>query len=135
MHNIHKKIELDNIKLRTLYLSRYRCYSTEEITTIRGLNKDQYKQLSQEWKRNKIVFSIMDNELELYPCFQFHNGKPIEIMSLLLKMMPSDITSWQIALWFSTKNIYLDEQLPQECLSLNKELIFALKQESQNIFG
>lgn len=130
MMTVDEEIEIDNQRLRVDYLSETDCFSFDELCSV-----SSSIELILLWKMKKHVFSVYQNDLELFPKFQFKNGEPISIISTLLKRMPADMSRWQIAFWFASPNGFLGGQSPQACLTKNSELVYAVDQESQEFYG
>jgi len=135
MSDVNEMIELDNAKLHAQYLSEHQCYSASELKKLVSEGSSDGQDCVSIWKENRSIFSIYDNDLELFPMFQFHNGKPLEIIRRILSEMPSDMSDWEIALWFASANGYIEnEQPPQDSLELEEDLNAAVKALSEEIY-
>jgi len=126
MEDVYEKIWKDNLRMRKEYLEKNSFIVEGEYDG---------NQLSR-WRAAKLVFSVTDKyNNELFPSFQFENSEPIEIISVILNRLPSDMTQWQIALWFWGANGYIDGDVPQECLHNTDGLMLAAEEEANKVFG
>ena len=122
--DIDLEIERDNAELRATYLQTTDLYTPEDIQGP-----------STKWKREGRIFAIHDGEKDLFPAFQFADGKPLPIIKKILEALPEDMSPWQTAFWFESGNGWLDGEVPQECLKNESDLIDAAEQLAQPMIG
>jgi len=75
------------------------------------------------WRQAGEVFSVPYNGVNLYPTFQFDNGRPKKVVARVLKLLrderPSDeaetpYLDWDIMCWFVEVNSWLEGATPDE---------------------
>ena len=126
---IDREIERENDEMRATYLRTTNLYTAEDI---RALNPSAP---SSEWKREGQVFAIQDGEKDLFPAFQFADGKPLPIIQKILKALPEDMSPWETAFWFESSNGWLGGEVPQECLKKEIKVIDAAEQLAKPEIG
>ena len=126
---IDREIERENDEMRATYLRTTKLYTAEDI---RALNPSAP---SFEWKREGRVFAIQDGEKDLFPAFQFADGKPLPIIQKILEALPGDMSPWETAFWFESGNGWLGGEVPQECLKNESKVIDAAEQLSKPMIG
>ena len=87
------------------------------------------------WKRDRKLFSLPHRGKELFPAFQFKDGKPDPLIERVLKALPADYTPWQIAFWFASGNGWLDGAAPEEKLKAPEEVLAAAAREAEVAIG
>lgn len=126
---IDKKIEQDNARLRAEYLKDVKAFTAADIRNqfVKTKPKNPSEPASR-WKREQRVFAIRYDGKDLFPAFQFADGSPLPIIKKILKALPEDLTTWQVAFWFASGNGWLDGDAPQECLKDESGVVFAAEQ-------
>ena len=122
--DIDLEIERDNAELRTRYLRTAELYTPEDIQGP-----------STKWKHEGRVFAIQDGGKDLFPAFQFADGKPLPVIKKILKALPEDMSPWETAFWFESSNGWLGGKTPQECLKNESKVIDAAEQFAQPMIG
>ena len=126
---IDREIERENDEMRATYLKTTKLYTAEDI---RALNPSAP---SAKWKREGQVFAIQDGEKDLFPAFQFADGKPLPIIQKILKALPEDMSPWETAFWFESSDGWLGGKTPQECLKNESKVIDAAEQLAKPEIG
>ena len=72
---------------------------------------------------------------DLFPAFQFADGKPLPIIKKILEALPEDMSPWQTAFWFKSSNGWLGGKTPQECLKNESKVIDAAEQLALPMIG
>ena len=75
--DIDREIARKNAELRARYLRTTKLYTAEDIQGPIS-----------EWKCEGRVFAIHDGEKDLFPAFQFVDGKPLPIIQKILEVLP-----------------------------------------------
>ena len=122
--DIDLEIERDNAELRATYLRTAELYTPEDIQGP-----------STKWKHEGRVFAIQDGGKDLFPAFQFADGKPLPVIKKILKALPEDMSPWETAFWFESSNGWLGGKTPQECLKNESKVIDAAEQFAQPMIG
>ena len=122
--DIDREIARKNAELRAKYLRTTELYTAEDIQGP-----------SAKWKREGRVFAIQHDGKDLFPAFQFADGKPLPIIKKILEALPDYLTPWQTAFWFESGNGWLGGKTPQECLKNESKVIDAAEQLSKPTIG
>jgi len=76
------------------------------------------------WMKEGKMLSINYHGIDLFPAFQFSSGKPLPIIAELLKILrKGDRSSWDIAIWFTSINGWLDGDRPVDALTTEPMLV------------
>ena len=132
---VRAELEADNARLRADYLQETRMLSGPEIRAASGLNPKNASEPASRWKRERRVFAVRRGGRDLYPAFQFEDGQPRPIIKRILREIPVAATGWQIALWFSSGNGWLDGAEPQDRLDAPKEVVEAARRLADRAEG
>ena len=127
--DVYVRIERKNAEMRARYLQTTNLYTAEDIWALNPSAP------SSEWKREGRIFAIHDGEKDLFPAFQFADGKPLPIIKEILEALPDYLSPWQTAFWFESGNGWLGGKTPQECLKNESEVIDAAEQLSSPTIG
>ena len=122
--DVYLRIARKNIEMRTRYLRTAELYTPEDIQGP-----------SAKWKHEGRIFAIQDDEKDLFPAFQFSNGKPLPIIKEILEALPDYLGPWQTAFWFESGNGWLGGKTPQECLKNKSKVIDAAEQLAKPEIG
>ena len=135
MSTVDEIIEQDNAELRKKYLKEFRCYTADEIRGLASSDSNDTKDYASVWENQNKIFSVNSDGVDIFPSFQFNDGKPLEIIEHLLAQMPDDMSNWQIAYWFSFENGYIkDRRAPKDSFDLKDDLEAAVKALSEEIY-
>ena len=115
-----------NAKLRVSYLSN------NEFVTLRPSidSNDASNLVLSNWEQEQLIFSVNYMDQIAYPAFQFADNKPIAVIEKILKELPKEMNSWQIAFWFESNNGWVGGERPKDCLDQVEQLVKAAKQEA-----
>jgi hypothetical protein len=71
-----------------------------------------------DWRRHGLVFGVAIRDEVLYPKFQFdENDEPRPVVERVLTALPTELmTPWEIALWWTSGNGWLDGQRPVDLM-------------------
>ena len=114
---VETELDIDNARLRSEYLQETPLLTGAEVRAASGLHPRNRSEPASRWKREGKLFALRLQGIDLYPAFQFADGVPRPVIKEILAAVPSDMTSWQMAMWFASGNGWLDGAEPQECLS------------------
>ena len=122
--DIDREIARKNAEMRARYLQTTELYTAEDI-----------QDPSTKWKREGRVFAIQHDGKDMFPAFQFADGKPLPIIQKILEALPEDLTPWQTAFWFESGNGWLGGKTPQECLKNESKVIDAAEHLGNSTVG
>ena len=109
-------IENDNIALREQFVKSNACLDSKTLAKNAGYSGGNLAQPAWRWKSKGQIFSVEYFGKELFPAFQFRDGKPLPIIKKLLDVIGNEMSSWQIAFWFVAENGWLDGQRPVDLM-------------------
>lgn len=111
--NVADDLGFKNANLREQYLRHHRLYTSSEIRNLSRLATPA----AARWKRGRRIFGVPIGRQDRYPAFQFIEGKPRPEIARILSELPIDMSPWQIALWFASKNGWVeDDEAPENAL-------------------
>jgi hypothetical protein len=128
-------IDADNAEARIRFIERVACLSSAEIAERVGHGAKNKSQTASRWKAEGRVFSVPWRGRELYPAFQFLDGRPRLEIAETLAALPTDLSPWQLAFWFVSSNPRLDGAAPRDRLSESKALVSAAREEGDAVVG
>ena len=115
--DVDREIERDNAELRARYLLEMKTWTAADIHEhMHGGQSANPSEPASRWRREKKVFAVRAGRAQLFPDFQFADGRPRPVIADVLKRLPDDMTPWQIAFWFRGGNGWLDGRSPEEAL-------------------
>lgn len=110
-------LEMDNALLRKQYLDRHRTLTSNQIRQASGLKTRNPSEPASRWKRQGKIFGVPVGRADLYPAFQFLEGRPRPEVGRVLAALPVSMSPWQIAFWFASGNGWVeDDAAPQDAL-------------------
>ena len=133
--DVDLEIERDNAELRATYLRTTKLYTAKDIREQVAKKPKNPSEPSSRWKREGRVFAIQHDGKDMFPAFQFADGKPLPIIKKILEALPDYLSPWQTAFWFESGNGWLGGKTPQECLRNESKVIDAAEQLSKPTIG
>ncbi|WP_051334033.1 hypothetical protein [Mesorhizobium sp. WSM3224] len=115
MSAVRSKIEADNARARVSFVENIPCFTSADLAELAGHSARNKSATGSRWKVEKKVFSVQLGGRELFPAFQFREGKPDPAVAQVLRALPQ-MSRWQIAFWFVSSNPWLDGKVPSENL-------------------
>lgn len=70
----------------------------------------------QSLKHERRLFSVICGGLEVYPAFQWHDGRLIPALQALLRVLGPHLTCWKILSWLTTPSERLGGARPADVL-------------------
>ena len=125
--DVRAELEMDNARLRADYLRETQMLSGAQVRAASGRNPKNLGEPASRWKREGRVFAVRYGGRDLYPAFQFADGQPRPVIKEILSLLPASVTPWQIAMWFSSGNAWLDGAEPRERLDEPGEVLEAAR--------
>ncbi len=112
MSAVRSKIEADNARARVKFVESVPCLTSADLAELAGHNARNKSATGSRWKAEKKVFSVQLRGRELFPAFQFVDGKPAPAIAKVLEALPPQMSPWQVAFWFVSSNPWLDGKVP-----------------------
>ena len=129
------EIERDNAAIRADYVRVVPTLNSAQVRERCDIKPRNKSEPASRWKREGRIFAIRNGGVDQFPSFQFASRSPKPIVREILRKLPSEMSAWQIALWFNSPNGWLDGMCPSEALDKRDEVLDAAHQESQEIIG
>ena len=121
-------VESDNIALREQFVKSHKCFDSKTIALNAGYKGGNLAHTAWRWKSKGQVFSVDYFGRELFPAFQFRDGKPLPAIKKILDVVGKDLSPWQVAFWFVAENGWLDGERPLDMMLRSEdEVIEAAK--------
>ena len=113
------KIEKDMIaKARKKTLDASSWLTQAKLTELTDSSLTELSDQLREWKETKLIFSVLQDGIELFPAYAFISGKfyPASGLQAILILFAGRKDDWGIAYWFASSNSYLGGKHPQDVL-------------------
>ena len=107
---------LRNARRRAELLREFDPLTSAEVAELRGSTASNRAAIASRWKSEKRIFSVGYQKTECFPAFQFdRDGEPLPVIRRVLEAA-GHRDGWEIALWFTAINGWLDEKRPVDIL-------------------
>lgn len=133
--SIEQALAFDNLAARLEYFADTPTLTSEQIHHASGLASRNTSEPASRWKKEGRTFAVRLGRRDLYPAFQFLDGKPHDVMRDVLAILPTDMTAWQTAFWFASGNGWLDGDEPQQRLDDGGRVVEAARRLSEPASG
>jgi hypothetical protein len=127
-------IEADNARAQARFLQHYPTLTADEVAQRAGHNAANRSATANRWKAEQKIFAVRAGGRDVYPAFQFKEGRPRPSLQPALSAL-SGRSGWQIAFWFITPNGWLGGPAPIERLNDGKALAAAAGHEAEAWVG
>lgn len=127
---VEESLAFDNLAARRRYLSENPTLTSGQIHRASGLGSHNTSEPASRWKNEGRTFAVRLGRRDLYPAFQFVDGKPHAVLRDVLAALPTDMTAWQKAFWFASGNGWLDGDEPQRRLNDGADVVEAARRIS-----
>ena len=106
-----------NAQARLALLSEFGYLTAPQIAEGRSQAANRYA-LASSWRRHGRVFAVDYNGRQLFPGFQFdEHGQPLPVVAAVLAALPAaEMSEWELALWWTSANGWLDGERPVDRL-------------------
>ena len=133
--DVEQALTLDNLAARREYLADTPTLTSEQIHGASGLSSRNPSEPASRWKKEGKIFAVRLGRRDLYPAFQFLDGKPHTVLRDVLAALPTEMTAWQKAFWFASGNGWLDGDQPQRRLNDAEQVVEAARRLSEPARG
>jgi hypothetical protein len=115
-----------NAQARLELLEEFGYVTAEQIGEGRSRAGNRHA-LASGWRRAGRVFTVEYKGRKLFPGFQFdEQGAPRPVIAAVLEALPTDAMSdWEVALWWTSANGWLDSERPVDRLDDTDALVAA----------
>jgi hypothetical protein len=128
-------IAVDNLALRDRFVAETAPLSSGEVARRAGSAGANRYATAARWKKSGDIFSVQHRGAELFPAFQFREGRPHPSMRRVLRAMPANLSAWQRAFWFVSTNGWLNDQAPADVLDEAEAVMRAALHEAHEVMG
>ena len=110
-------------------LNEFGFFSAEQLADANGSQASNRAALADNWRKRRQVFAVSHpdkaaRERDIYPAFQFENGKPIKAVQEVLEAFGGRKAPWKLALWFTSNNGALpDSARPVDLLASDPDAV------------
>jgi hypothetical protein len=114
---------------QTRVLGEFGFFTAEQLARLNRSRATNQSALANNWKKRRQVFSVphrTENSqvLEVFPGFQFEDGRPVKAVQGVLAAFGDRKTPWKLALWFTSNNGWLPGQVrPVDLLESDPEAV------------
>lgn len=129
------EFEIENAKMRAEYLVANELLTAQQVSDQSALKPSNKGEPASRWKREGKVFAVRKGGVDLYPAFQFVDGAPRPVIEKILTEFGGEFTAWQIAFWFESGNVHLNEEEPRDCLDQIEDVVRAARRLAEPIIG
>lgn len=130
-----RAIEADNARARARFVRTVPTLTSKDLAAMAGHSAANTSVTGSRWKQQGKVFSVPWRGGELYPAFQFLDGRPHPTVKAILSELPKTMSGWQTAFWFTSTNSWLDGRTPAESLDDGAAVAEAARREAEPIIG
>ena len=94
---------------RARLLNEFGYFTAEQLAHANGSQASNRAALADNWRKRRQVFAVPHpdktaRERDIYPAFQFEDGKPIKAVQEVIEAFGGRKTPWKLALWFTSNN-------------------------------
>jgi hypothetical protein len=121
-----------NTQARKELLDEFGALTAAQLAEARHASKANPSALASRWRKEGRVFGVTfrdktEHEKTYFPGFQFDDQlKPLEVVGRVLEIFaPHAMTEWEIALWFTTPNGWLEDNRPVDLLQDDPDSVVA----------
>ena len=110
-------------------LNEFGYFTAEQLADANGSQASNRAALADNWRKRHQVFAVphpdkVARERDVYPAFQFSEGKPIKAVQAILEAFDGRKTPWKLALWFTSNNGALpDSARPVDLLTTDPQAV------------
>ncbi|MCB5363049.1 hypothetical protein H0484_04680 [Pusillimonas sp. CC-YST705] len=110
-------------------LNEFGYFTAERLADMNHSRAHNRSALTDNWRKRNQVFAVphpnkMLHEQDVFPAFQFEDGKPIKAVHAVLEAFGGRKTPWKLALWFTSNNGWLPGSArPVDLLTQNPQAV------------
>jgi len=90
-------------------LNEFGYHTAEQLADANGSQASNRSALADNWRKRRQVFAVPHpdkaaRERDVYPAFQFDDGRPIKAVQEVLDAFGERKSPWKLALWFTSNH-------------------------------
>jgi hypothetical protein len=119
-------LEKKTLEWRKQFISENPFFTSDQIAqeaTSRATNRAA---MASRWVQEKKIFSVRFEGQQLFPQFQFQDGRPIPAVSEVIKTFPEIATGWDLAYFFLSPNPNIGGSKPVDLLKRDPARLVSL---------
>jgi len=112
-------------------------FSAAQVADLAGSKAKNRAALASRWQQEGRILGVRHRGQLLYPAFQFDaDGRPLPVISRVLKTFGEGSGSWETALWFTAANGWLGGVRPVDLLAKEPDKVVdaARREVSELVF-
>jgi hypothetical protein len=116
------------VRAQSAALSSCRWFTVSQLSLLHACELENMANLLSAWKSEMMLFSIVHQSIEYYPCYAFdkENGyMPAKELKLVLQEFGDSRSGWGLSFWFASVNGFLGGQRPQDLLKIMPDKVLA----------
>ncbi|MCL1960873.1 MAG: hypothetical protein FWG56_03645 [Desulfovibrionaceae bacterium] len=97
---------------RARVLNEFGYFTAQQLAEMNKSQASNRSALADNWRKRRQVFAVPHpdktaRERDVFPAFQFENGKPVKAIQPVLEAFGDRKAPWKLALWFTSSNGWL----------------------------
>jgi hypothetical protein len=107
-----------NSEARRLFLEEFGALTSGEVAELAGSRAANRSALANRWRKEGRILGVTLHDTVYYPGFQFdEHGRPLPLISeILWALDATDLSEWEVALWFTKRSGWLGDRRPVDLL-------------------
>jgi hypothetical protein len=126
---------MDNARERVRFVEEFPCYTSREVAELAGHEAVNASATATRWKKARRIVGLPWKGSDLYPAFQFSEGRPLPAIAQVIEALPDRMSAWQVAFWLTSSNGWLGGATPLERLDDETAVLAAAAHESEALGG
>ncbi|HEX4965866.1 MAG TPA: hypothetical protein VF173_33970 [Thermoanaerobaculia bacterium] len=125
-----------NAEAREKLILEFGVLSSADIASLAGSQAKNKASLANRWKQEGRIFSVPHRGGVYFPAYQFgEKGQPLPVIGRVLGTLGGQSKDWELALWFTSGNGWLDGRRPVDLLVTEPdEVAQAAEREAEGLF-
>ena len=125
-----------NALAREALFQEFGAFTSAEVAGLAGSKASNKAALANRWKQEGRIFSVTHHGTTYYPGFQFDaEGRPLPVIAEVMRRLGAKSGEWELALWFTAANGWLDGGRPVDLLESGpEEVAQAAEREAEGLF-
>lgn len=125
-----------NAEAREKLIRDFGVLSSADIASLAGSRAKNKASLAHRWKQEGRIFSVPYRGSVYFPAYQFdEKGQPLSVIGQVLATLGHQSREWELALWFTSANGWVDGRRPVDLLrSEPEEVAQAAEREAEGLF-
>jgi hypothetical protein len=125
-----------NAEAREKLIHDFGVLTSADVASLAGSRAKNKASLANRWKQEGRIFSVLHRGAANFPGYQFdEKGQPLPVIGQVLATLGRQSREWELALWFTSANGWLDGRRPVDLLrSEPEEVAQAAEREAEGLF-